>query len=160
MDTIFCCIIPTRILDFPNNIFNWFFFLLTNVKLPVAHQEKRVCWIFKKTLVYRAHGRAIRTLVIASAERFKSLFIHAKLPRTRFARTIRVPNKFNNAFFIPKLRVEIATQRIFSQLLHACVQRIIGFCGSVEGLMLTISVKMNWLPCSSNVSFQKIQTLS
>ena len=91
-------------------------------------QEQGICVIFKRTVAHLAHRHALRALIIASAERLKSLFVQAKLTRTLCIWTIRVHNKYNSAIVIPTIRGEGVTHFNRSQLFHTCLQRITGSC--------------------------------
>ena len=89
-------------------------------------QEKGVGLIFKGNIAHLAHERALRTLLIASAERLKSLFAQAKFTRTFCFWTIHVPNGINSAIVTPTVTVVCATDRNCCQLLHLCLQPSIG----------------------------------
>ena len=81
-----------------------------------------------------AHRRALRTLVIASAERLKNLFVQAKFAGTLCNRTKHVPKEINSAFVIPTIRGECATHRDCYQLFHTCFQRNMGYCNDGDFL--------------------------
>ena len=68
----------------------------------------------------------MRTVIIASAEGLKRLFVQAKFTRTLCIRTIHVPNEKNNAVVIPTTRGECATHRKSPQIIHTYLQRNIG----------------------------------
>ena len=102
-------------------------------------QRQRICFFFKKNFAQLTLGRALRTLIAASAEKLKTFFARANYTGKHCFRTIHVPNKFNNAFVIPTIRVKGATHLNCSQKVHPCLQRIVSFCrggtfpmGSVE----------------------------
>ena len=68
-------------------------------------REKGILLIFKRNILHLAHRRAFRTLIIASAERLKSLFVQAKFTRALCIWTIHVPKDNNRAFVMPTIRV-------------------------------------------------------
>ena len=72
------------------------------------------------------HGLALTPVTIASAERFKSLFVHAEYTGKHCFLTINVHNKCKNAIVIPKVRSERDSGRKASQFFHSCHQRVIG----------------------------------
>ena len=88
--------------------------------------------LFKEKVALLTGGRALRTLIVASAERLISLFVHARYTRAHCIRTIHVPNKLYNAFVISTNRAESATHCVCSQIFHACFQRNFGSCGGGE----------------------------
>ena len=88
--------------------------------------------ILKRHIAHLARRRALRTLIIASAERLMSLFVQTKVTRTLCIWTMHVPNENSSATVIPIIRGECPTHRNCSQLFHACLQRNIGFCRDVE----------------------------
>ena len=61
-----------------DNILNRFWSLFKNVNPWTKRQEKGVYLIFKRNIAHLTHRRALRALIIASAERLKSLFVQAK----------------------------------------------------------------------------------
>ena len=65
-----------------NNILNWFWTLFKNVNPWTKRQEKGVYLIFKRNIAHLTHRRALRALIIASAERLGSLFVLANFPQT------------------------------------------------------------------------------
>ena len=77
-------------------------------------------------IAHLAHRRAARTLIIASAERLKGLFVHAKLTQTLCIWTKHVPNENYSAIVKTTTRGECATLRNCSRLFHTCLQRDIG----------------------------------
>ena len=89
-------------------------------------QDKRNCSFFKGNIAHMTRARALRTLIVASAERLKSLSVHAKYTRTHCIRTIHVPNRFKNANVKPGTKGEGTTHRDWSQKFHTCLQRKIG----------------------------------
>ena len=94
--------------------------------------KKGICLIFKRNIAHLAHRRALRTLIVATAERLKSLFVQAKFTRTLCLWIIHVPNESNSAIVIITIRGEYTTHRNCSQLFHNCLQRNIGFCRNGE----------------------------
>ena len=84
--------------------------------------------VFKENIAHLKHGPALKTLMVASVERLKSLFVHAKYTQARCFRTMHVPIKFNNAFVIPRITRECTAHRNCSDLFHTCLQRNIGSC--------------------------------
>ena len=70
---------------------------------------------FKSNIAHLTHGRALRTLIIASAERLKSLFVQAKFTQTLCIWTIHVSNDYNSAIILPKTGSECATHFNCSQ---------------------------------------------
>ena len=73
--------------------------------------RKIICPIFKSNIAHLAHRRSLRTLIIAPAERLKSLFVQAKFTLTLWIGKIHVPNENNSAIFIPTIRGECAAYR-------------------------------------------------
>ena len=69
----------------------------------------------QRNIAHLAHRRALRTLIIASAERFNSLFMQAKFTQTLCIWTIHIPNENNSAIVEPTITCECATQRNCSQ---------------------------------------------
>ena len=118
-----------RTIGISNNILNWFWTLLGNVKLLPKRQDKGICLIFKRSFAHLAHRRALQTLIIASAERLKSLFVQAKFTRTLCIWKIHVSEEDNSAIVINTIRGECATHRNCSQLFHTCLQGEICSCG-------------------------------
>ena len=94
--------------------------------------RKRLSLIFKRNTARLADRRALRTLIIASAKRLKSLFVQAKFTRKLCIYTIHIPNENNSAIVIPTIRGECAKHRNCSQIIHSCLQRNIGFCRGGE----------------------------
>ena len=74
-------------------------------------------------IAHLPHRRALRTLVIACAERLKSLFVQAKCTQTLFIRTIHVSKDINNAVVKPIIRGQCTTHRECSQIFHTRLQR-------------------------------------
>ena len=72
--------ILARTIHIFNSLLNWFWTLFKNVYPLTKRQEKGICWIFERNLAHLAHRLALRTLIIASAERLKSLFMRQRLP--------------------------------------------------------------------------------
>ena len=115
--------ILTGTIHISNDILNWFWILFKNINPLTKRKEKRVYWIFKTNIAHFTHKRALRTFIIASAHRFKSLFVQAKFTRTLCIWTIRVSNERNSAIVIPIIRGECATHRNCSQKCHSCKQQ-------------------------------------
>ena len=88
--------------------------------------------IFRRNFAHLAYRRALRTLIIASAERLKSLFVQAKFTRTLCIWTIHVHIENNTDIVIPTIRGAGATRRYCSHLSHTCLQRNIGSCREGE----------------------------
>ena len=93
-----------------------------------AHQKKRQCLFFKGTIAHLTRGRAIKTLIVASAERLKILFVLADFPRAQFIRTFFIPNEDNNAIILPTIRGERAIHRIRFSLFQSCLQFNVSSC--------------------------------
>ena len=81
--------------------------------------------------MHLAHRRTLRTLIIASGERLRSLFVQAMFTRTLCNWTKHVPNENNSAFVIPTIRGEFATHRNCSRIFLTCLQR--NNCSSRDG---------------------------
>ena len=79
-----------------------------------------------------AERRALRTLIVASAERLKSLFVQAKFTQTLGIGTIHVPNENISAIVITTIRGECTTHCNCSRLFHTSLQRNIGSCRNGE----------------------------
>ena len=71
MDTILSQTIPSRTIDFSNNILNCFFCFFKTMKPLVALQEKWFCLFLKGNNAHLTRGRALKTVTVASAERLK-----------------------------------------------------------------------------------------
>ena len=74
--------ILTGTIHISNDILNGFWVLFKNVNPSTKRQEKRFSLTFKRSLPHLAHRRALRALMITSAERFKGIFVHAKFTQT------------------------------------------------------------------------------
>ena len=72
------------------------------------------------------HGYAMRTLIATSAQKWKSLLVHAKFTRIHFFRTIHVPNEVKSAIVLPTIRGECDTHRNCYQKFHNSLLRNIG----------------------------------
>ena len=105
------------------DILNWFWILFNKVNFRTKRQEKRNCLIFNWNNANLTHRRALRALIIASAERFKSLFVQAKFTQTLCIWTIHVPNEKNSAIVKPTMRGECTTHCNCSQRCHTCKQQ-------------------------------------
>ena len=95
-------------------------------------QEKRICLFFRENIAHLTHGLALGPWIVASAEKYKSVFVHAKYILTHCYPTIHVLKKFTNAFVIPTIRGESATHHKCSQFFHNSLQRNIGSCRGGE----------------------------
>ena len=74
---------------------------------PLAQrQEEGTCLTSKRNSAHMTHRRALRKLIISSAERLKTVFVQAMFTRTLYKWTIHVPNEDNGAIFIPTIRGE------------------------------------------------------
>ena len=103
-----------------NNILNCFGTLFKNVNPCTKRQEKGICLIFKRNIAHLTHGRTLRTMIIASAERLKSLFVKAKFTQTLCIWAIHVPNDINDTIVIRKIS---ATHRNCSEKCYTCRQQ-------------------------------------
>ena len=124
--------ILARTIDISNNILNGLWNLFKNVHPLSKRQEKGICLFFKRNIAHLVHRRALRTLIIASAQRLKSLFLEAKLPQTLCIWTIHVPNENISAIVIPTIGVERSTHCNCSQKCHTCNQQKIDSCRDVR----------------------------
>ena len=115
--------IVARTKDIFENILNWLWTLFKNVHTLTNRQEKGICLFLKKYIAHLAHRRALRTLIIASAQRLKSIFVQAKFTGTHCIWTIHDSNAYNSAVVIPTIRAECATNCNCSQKCHTCKQR-------------------------------------
>ena len=106
-----------------NNILTWYWRFFKYVNPLTKRQTKGICLIFRRKIAHLAHRRALWTLVIASAERLKCLFVQTKFTRTLCFPTIHVPSGNNSAIVTHKIRGECATDRKCSPLFHTCLQR-------------------------------------
>ena len=70
-----------------------------------------------------AHRRALWTLIIASAERLKSLFVQTKFTQTLCIWAIHVPNDNNGTVVISTIRGECTTHCSCSEEYHTCKQK-------------------------------------
>ena len=121
-----------RTVHISKNILNWFWSVFKNVNPLTKRQEKGICLIFKIFIAHLTHRRALRALVIASSERLKSLFSHAKFTRPLRIWTIHVFNENNSAIVIRTIGGECATHCNSSQLFHNYLQGKICFCRDGE----------------------------
>ena len=71
-------------------------------------------------IAHVADRRALRTLIIASAERLKSLFVQAKFTQTTYVWTIHVSIENTSAIVIASIRGGSATHFDCSQNYHTC----------------------------------------
>ena len=99
---------------------------------PGPKEKKGICFIFKRNVTHVTHRRTMRTLVIASAERLKKLFLQAKFTRTLCIRSKHVPNDINSALVILPIRGDCATHCNGFQIFHTCLQRNFGSCRDGE----------------------------
>ena len=125
-------IILARTIHISNNILHCVWILLKIVNPWTKRQEIGILLIFKGTIAYLAHRHALRTSIIASARRLKSLFVQAKFTQTPCIWTIHVPNENNSAIVKPTIRGECTTHCNCSQIFHTCLQRNIGSCRDGE----------------------------
>ena len=88
--------------------------------------------------MHLAHRHALRSLIIASAERLESLFVQAKLTRFLCIWTIHVHNENKSAIVIPTIRGEGATHFNCFQLFHTCLQRNIVHVEMVNFTMVKV----------------------
>ena len=121
-----------RTIDISKNILNRFWALFKIVNPLTKRQEKGICLIFKGNIAQRAHRHTLRTLIIASGRKLKSLFEQAKFTQTLCIWTIQVPNENNSAIVIPTTRGVCTTHCNCSQLVHTRLQRNIGSCRGGE----------------------------
>ena len=140
-------------LDISNNILNWLWTLFKNVEPLTKRQGKRIYLIFKRNTAHLAHRRALRILIIASAQRLKSLFVQATFTQTLCFWTIHVSNENNSATVIPTIKGECATHRncsknvtlvgykksILVQMFDFAVTQVDNFC---ENEMITVMYKL------------------
>ena len=115
--------ILTGTIHIPNDILKRLWILFKNVNPLTKRQEKGICLIFKRNIPHLAHRCALRALIIASAERLKSLFVQAKFTQTLCFWTIHVPNENNSAIVMPTIRGKCTTQCNCSQKCHTCKQQ-------------------------------------
>ena len=71
------------------------------------------------------HRRALRTLIIVSAERLKSLFVQAKFTRKLCVWATHVPNENNSAIVLPTITGEgtlhiVITLSYFTTVCNVC----------------------------------------
>ena len=124
--------IPARTIDISNSSLNWFWVLFKKVNSLTKQREKGICLIFKSNIAHLAHRPILRTLIMASTKRMKSLFVQAKFTQTLCIWTIHVPNDTNSAIVIPTIRGDCTTHCNCSRLFHTCLQRNIGSCRDGE----------------------------
>ena len=108
-----------------NNILNCFRTLFKNVNPCTKRQEKGICLIFKGNIAYLTNRPTLRTLLIAAAERLKSLFVKAKFTQLPCIWAIHVTNDNNGTIVIRKISV---THRNCSEKNHTCKQQKIDSC--------------------------------
>ena len=91
-------------------------------KCKPLHQttKKGVYLIFKRNIAHLTNRRALRTLIIASAERLKCLFVQAKFSQTLCIWTIHLSNENNSAIVIPTIRGGCTTHCSCSQKSYTC----------------------------------------
>ena len=83
--------ILVRTIDMSNNILNCFWALFKNVNPLTKRQRKEKCLIFKRKMAHLAHRPTLRTLIIVSDKRLKSIFVQAKFTQTLCIWAIHVP---------------------------------------------------------------------
>ena len=98
----------------------------------VTIQKERIFSFFEKNIEQLTGGRALKTMIVPSAARLKSLFVHANFPKTHFVRTTNISNKFIKAIVVPSIEGLCARHRNCSQLFHTYLQRNIGSCRGGE----------------------------
>ena len=98
----------------------------------LTNQKKRICLFFQGNIAQLKHCFAIKTLLVASAEWLKSLFVHAMYFRTHCIRTNPCPNKPKIAIVIATIGDECTTHRKCSQLFATHLQRNISSCRGGE----------------------------
>ena len=111
-----------------NNILNWFWILFKKVNPLTKWQKRGICLIIERNIAHLTDRRALRALLIASAKRFKSLFVQAKYTWKFCIWTMHVPNENNSAIVISTITGECTTHCNCSRLFHTCLQRNIGSC--------------------------------
>ena len=109
-----------RSIHISNNFLNWFWSLFKNVNSLTKRQEKGVYLFFKRNIAHLGHRSTLQTLIIASAKRFKSLFVQAKFTQTLCIWTIHVPNENNSTIVI---RTISATHHNCSEKCYTCKQQ-------------------------------------
>ena len=124
VETIFA-----RTIDIFNNTLNCFDTLFKNVNPCTKRQEKGICLIFKRSIAYLTNRPTLRTLIIVSAVRLKSLFVKAKFNQTLCFWAIHVPNDNNGTIVVRKIS---ATHRNCSEKYHTCKQQKIDSCRDVR----------------------------
>ena len=117
-----------RAIHISNNFLNWFWPLFKNVNSLTKRQEKGVYLFLKRKIAHLAHRPTLRTLIIASAKRLKSLFVQANFTQTLCIWTIYVPNENNSTIVI---RTISATHRNCSEKCYTCRQQKIDSCRDV-----------------------------
>ena len=90
--------------------------------------KKGICLIFQRNIAHLAHRLTLRTLIIASTKRLKSLFVQATFTQTLCIWTIHVPNENNSTIVIPTIRGECTAHCNCSQFIHTGLQLNIGSC--------------------------------
>ena len=120
--------IPARTIDISNNIRNCFRTHSKNVNPCNKRQEKGMCLVFKRNIAHLTHRRTLRTLIITSAELFKSLFVQVKFTKTLLIWAIHVSNDNNGTIVI---RTISATHRTCSEKCYTCRQQKIDSCRDV-----------------------------
>ena len=123
--------LPAGTIHNSNEILNWFWILFKNVNTLTKWQEKGICLILKGNIPHLAHRCALRTLIIASAERLKSVFVQAKFTQTLCIWTIHIPKENNSTIVIPAVRGECTTHCNCSQKCHTSKQQKIDSCRDV-----------------------------
>ena len=126
VETIFA-----RTIHISNNFLNRLCSLFKNVHSLTKRREKGVCLFFKRNIPHLTHRPTLRTLIIASAKRLKSLFVQTKFTKTLCIWTIHVCIKNNSAIVIPRIGGECATHCNCFQKYHTCKQQKIDSCSDV-----------------------------
>ena len=99
--------ILARTIHISNNFLNRLCSLFKNVNSLTKRQEKGICLFFKRNFPHLTHRPTLRTLIIASAKRLKSLFVQTKFTKTLCIWTIHVSKKINSAIVIPRIGVNV-----------------------------------------------------
>ena len=158
IDTLLSKTLPSRTNYISIDHLELFFCHFEKLNPSVTLQGKRTCLFFKSNSAQMTSRCVLRTLIFKSIERLRSVFAHACYTWTHCVWTNHVPSRFGNAV----CKIEIVTYRKCSQLLQTCLRRGKGSCRAGEsrdGFGLTVSLYMNWLPCSSNFLIKKAQEM-
>ena len=94
-------------------------------------QKDGICLIFKKDIAQLAHRHALRTWIIASAKRLKSLFVEAKFTGTLCIRTIHIPNEGNSTIIVNALNFFTVFHNVISvfvEMVNFAMVKVDNFC--------------------------------